>query len=191
VPLRTINARQRRPNSYESDRYTVVTYKNFVVGPPKQSVFDLPSNWVQLYRNFNNGFHVERSAGDSYSVVSPGTTLKMLVYLRTVPQQGLGAVSVNVYTQPDANANCTTCISWSPSSFNFDTTNWRTPQTLTITYIGNGTQKLNLASFGGGYDYVSSTSDVSYFLTIVSCEGTTGSYCDSWNYKPTPPPPAV
>jgi len=38
----------------------------------------------------------------------------MSVYLRTVPQAGLGVVTVNVFIKPDKNYNCTDCISVRP-----------------------------------------------------------------------------
>ena len=55
TPLQFSNARERRPNSYESDYFLQMTFTNFTLGAPDPSVFELPSNWVQLYRNFNNG----------------------------------------------------------------------------------------------------------------------------------------
>ena len=115
VPCATyiVNATDGRPlqtsNSYANGLYVQMTYVSLLVGQPNASAFELPKNWNQLYRNYNNAFRIQHTGADN-PVVSPGTPLKITISLRTVPQVGLGIVSASPYTVIDKNSNCTTCI---------------------------------------------------------------------------------
>ena len=69
-------------------------------------------------------------------------------------------------------------LQWSPSTFTFTTANWHTPQTLTINYLMDGSQRLNLTASGGSYDWLRPYNDVSYYLSFTACkQGTTGLQC--------------
>ena len=111
VPLQTINATPRRPNSFENDHYEVMTYSNFQLGPPDESAFELPSNWTVAYRNFNNAVVIERPPGTSSSIVTPTKPLNFTLRLTTVPVQALGPVTLELISAPGINYNCTSCIS--------------------------------------------------------------------------------
>jgi len=60
LPLRTIVAHVRRPNSFESSWYLENTFTSFDLSV-SPSVFDLPSDWTAQYRNANNGSSLYRS----------------------------------------------------------------------------------------------------------------------------------